>query len=29
MAINTIQYAALLQQKLDEQITVHSTSGWM
>lgn len=29
MAINTIQYAALFQQKLDEQITALSTSGWM
>lgn len=29
MAINTIQFAALLQQKLDEQVTVQSTSGWM
>lgn len=29
MAINTIQYAQLLQKKLDEQIVVQSTSGWM
>ena len=29
MAINTIQYAALFQQKLDEQVTALSTSGWM
>jgi hypothetical protein len=29
MAINTITYATLLQQKLDEQIVAHSTSGWM
>lgn len=29
MAINTIQFATLLQQKLDEQIVAHSTSGWM
>lgn len=29
MAINTIQFATLLQQKLDEQITAHSTTGWM
>ena len=29
MAINTIQFATLLQQKLDEQVTVQSTSGWM
>ena len=29
MAINTIQFAALLQQKLDEQVTAQSTSGWM
>lgn len=29
MAINTIQFAALLQQKLDEQVIAQSTSGWM
>lgn len=29
MAINTIQFATLLQQKLDEQVTAQSTSGWM
>lgn len=29
MAINTIQYATLLQQKLDEQVVAQSTSGWM
>lgn len=29
MAINTIQFATLLQKKLDEQVTVQSTSGWM
>ncbi len=29
MAINTIQYAQLLQTKLDEQVIAQSTSGWM
>lgn len=29
MAINTIQFATLLQQKLDEQVVAQSTSGWM
>ncbi len=29
MAINTIQFATLLQQKLDEQVIAQSTSGWM
>lgn len=29
MAINTIQYAQLLQKALDEQVVAQSTSGWM
>lgn len=29
MAINTIEFATLLQQKLDEQVVAQSTSGWM
>lgn len=29
MAINIIQYAQLLQQKLDEQVVAQSTTGWM
>ena len=29
MAINTIEFATLLQKKLDEQIVAQSTSGWM
>lgn len=29
MAINTIEFATLLQQKLDEQVIAQSTSGWM
>lgn len=29
MAINTIQYAQLLQKKFDEQVVAQSTSGWM
>ena len=29
MAINTIEFAALLQKKLDEQVVAQSTSGWM
>ena len=29
MAINTIQYAQLLQTKLDEQVIAQSTTGWM
>lgn len=29
MAINTIEFATLLQKKLDEQVIAQSTSGWM
>ncbi|KAE9633723.1 hypothetical protein GND95_08695 [Defluviitalea raffinosedens] len=29
MAINTIEYAKIFQQKLDEQMIVGATSGWM
>ena len=29
MAINTLEYAKIFQQKLDEQMLAGATSGWM